>query len=208
MSDLEAPREIILEARNDGQNLQLLERVFQSSKIKAETVSKDPIKIKLPATTRAVSVLLLLLEELKPEGNIVLGNGRIYNIDEEGISKLRRIAIRSLSTEVADQVQPGKSQPREFVNQPVVTEKNYRADIQKESEIPQAFQSQGFKSNEITTMTMTFALLMGVIASFVAILAFAGKMEQLYADFIFGVALIGAISVIHRYAGAFKQSRS
>ena len=208
MSESEAPREIILEARNDGQNLQLLQRVFQSSRIKVETVSSDPIRIKLPATTRAVSVLLLLLEELKPEGSIILDSGSTYNIDEEGISKLRRIAIRSLSTEAADKTQTAsRSRPMQVASAPLV-EQDVRGDVQTDFEMRRPAELQGFRSNEVTVMTMMFALLIGVVAAFVTILAFVGKMEQLYADFIFAVSVVGAISVMHRYAGAFKQSKS
>ncbi|MDH2900308.1 MAG: hypothetical protein PXY39_05005 [archaeon] len=208
MSESEAPREIVLEARNDGQNLQLLQRVFQSSRIKVETVSSDPIRIKLPATTRAVSVLLLLLEELKPEGSIILDGGSTYNIDEEGISKLRRIAIRSLSTETAEKTQTAsRSHPVQVGSAPLVAQ-DVRGDVQTEFEMRRPSELQGFRSNEVTVMTMMFALLIGVVAAFVTILAFVGKMDQLYSDFIFGVAVVGAISVMHRYAGAFKQSKS
>jgi hypothetical protein len=208
MSELEAPREIVLEARNDGQNLQLLQRVFQGSRIKAETLSSDPIRIKLPATTRAVSVLLLLLEELKPEGSIILDSGNSYNIDEEGISKLRRIAIRSLSTEAADKAQSVQRSQSAQVSSPALPSQDVPIDIQSETGIRPISQSQGFKSNEVAVMTMMFALLIGVVAAFVTILAFVGKLEQLYSDFIFAAAVIGAISVIHRYAGAFRQSTS
>jgi hypothetical protein len=208
MSESEAPREIILEARNDGQNLQLLQRVFQSSRIKVETVSSDPIRIKLPATTRAVSVLLLLLEELKPEGNIILDGGNTYNIDDEGISKLRRIAIRSLSTETTDRALTTKTYDVPHVSSPPVATAEIHTDMQADSEVRRIPQTSGFRSNEVTVMTMMFALLIGVVAAFVTVLAFVGKMEQLYADFIFGVAVVGAISIVHRYAGAFKQSKS
>ena len=204
----EAPREIILEARNDGQNLQLLQRVFQTSRIKVETVSSDPIRIKLPATTRAVSVLLLLLEELKPEGNIILDNGSTYSIDDEGLSKLRRIAIRSLSAETPDKTHsPTRSHGPLAATSSHVTEE-IRDDGRSDSEMRRDLELQGFKSSEVTVMTMMFALLIGVVAAFVTILTFVGKLEQLYADLIFGVAVVGAISVIHRYAGAFKESKS
>jgi hypothetical protein len=205
MSELK-PGEIILEARNDGQNLQVLQRVFQSSKIKFETMSKDPIRIKLPATTRAVSVLLLLLDELKPEGNIILDNGISYNIDEDGISKLRRLAIRSLSTEPSEKSILTPKQASQSVALPVTLDPQRDAAI--DSEKARVSDARGFKSNEVTAMTMMFALLIGVVAAFVTLLAFLGKMEQLYTDVILGVAILGAISVVHRYAGAFKMSKS
>jgi hypothetical protein len=214
MSESEAPREIILEARSTGQNLQLLQRVFQSSRIRAETLSRDPIRIKLPATTRAVSVLLLLLEELKPEGSIMLDGGGTYNIDEEGMSKLRRIAIRSLSTEAPEKPLTAVTHDvSQAPNTTITTAQQVRRDLQTESQsrrplVQEEQQTGGFKSNEVTVMTMMFALLIGVVAAFVTILAFVGKMEQLYTDFIFAVAALGAISIVHRYAGAFKQSKS
>jgi hypothetical protein len=205
MSELQFPREIILEVRNDGQNLQVLERVFRSSKIKFETLSRDPIRIKLPATTRAVSVLHLLLDELKPEGTIILDRESPYKIDEEGISKLRRIAIRSLSTETSDKAM---LTPKPQASQIASQREETQADISINSEVAPVSSGEGFKSNEVTTMTLSFALLIGVVAAFVALLAFFGKVEQLYATVILGVALVGAISVIHRYAGAFKKSKS
>jgi hypothetical protein len=209
MSESEAPREIILEARNDGQNLQLLQRVFQSSRIKAETLSQDPIRIKLPATTRAVSVLLLLLEELRPQGSIILEGGGAYNIDDEGLSKLRRIAIRSLSTEPPERILNAVRPQVAQVPSPTLGDQQMRSDIQRETEIRHISENnEGFKSNEVTVMTMMFALLIAVVAAFVTLLAFVGKMEQLYTDFIFAVAALGAISIVHRYAAAFKHSKS
>jgi hypothetical protein len=208
MSETEAPRQIILEARNDGQNLQLLQRVFQSSKIKVETVSTDPIRIKLPATTRAVSVLLLLLEELKPDGSIILDGDNSYDIDDEGLSKLRRIAIRSLSSQAPEKTPSiSRPQPSQTASQSIGIEDTH-GEVRTDLDIHKSSELQGFKSNEVTGVTNMFILLIGIVASFVAILTFVGKLEQIYAALILVIVVVGAISVMHRYAGAFKQGKS
>ncbi len=204
MAETETPREIVLEARNDGQNLDLLQRVFQSSKIKAETVSSDPIKIKIPATTRAVSVLLLLLDELKPEGNVILDNGNSYGIDKEGLSKLRRIAIKSLSDEVPEK-NLASARPRQAAMRVPVDSNQPRSEARPE---PVVIGSRGFKSNEISLLTMMFSVLIGVVATFVTLLAILGKIGEIYSVFILGACVIGVFSIMHRYVASFKESRS
>jgi hypothetical protein len=205
MAEAESPREIILEARNDGQNLELLQRVFQSSRIKAETVSRDPIRIKIPATTRAVSVLLLLLDELKPAGNIILDNGSSYSIDEEGLSKLRRIAIKSLSNEVPEKdVASSKSRPASALRSN--SSEEMKIDVQSNPGLIANDLAHGFKSSEISLLTMVFSLLIGIVATFVTLLAFLGKIGELYSVVILGTCVIGAFSLMHRYVSAFKES--
>jgi hypothetical protein len=206
MTETEAPREIVLEARNDGQTLELLQRVFQSSRIKTETVSSNPIRIKIPATTKAVSVLLLLLDELKPEGNIIMDNGSSYSIDEEGLSKLRRIAIKSLSTE---QEIP-RPRPEAVATTTTTTTKplpsvDSQTDLRRPLPKPAP---QVFRSTDVSLLTMIFALLIGVVATFVTLLSILGKIDGLYTVVILGACVIGAFSVMHRYAGAFKENRS
>ncbi len=205
MTETEAPREIVLEARNDGQTLELLQRVFQSSRIKTETVSSNPIRIKIPATTKAVSVLLLLLDELKPEGNIIMDNGSSYSIDEEGLSKLRRIAIKSLSTE---QEIP---RPRvEAVATTTTTTTKPLPSVDSQTDLQRAVPKpapQVYRSTDVSLLTMIFALLIGVVATFVTLLSILGKIDGLYTVVILGACVIGAFSVMHRYAGAFKESR-
>ncbi len=199
------PREIMLEVRKDGQNLGLIEKALQNSRIRFEIVSNDPIRIKLPATTRAVSVLLLLLNELKPVGSIILDNGSTYGIDEEGLCKLRRIAIRSLSNgapvkEVVE-IKPQKTEP---IPEAVSTVKESNSTLPQNPSVVETAESHGFKSSQVSSLTMMFALLIGVAATFETVLAILGKIGGAYSIFILGACIIGTFSVMHRYASAFK----
>lgn len=210
----EAPREIILEARRDGESLETLQRVFSSSKIKIETVSNDPIRIRLPATTRAMEVLLLLLEELRPEGNITLDNGRTYAINDDGLSKLRRLVVRSLSKSdtsnrlvlTPDTVMP---KSRSFNAAPI----QERIESNEPLPLPSAdgrstSARSGFRSKQVALITVTFLAVVGISIGATTLLALADKISESFVIFILGAAVIGAFSVIHRYASGFKESIS
>lgn len=224
----EAPREILLETKSDGRSLQVLQKVFESSKIRAETVSSDPIRVKLPATTRAVTVLLMLLEELKPEGSIIFDDGSAYSIDE-GLSKLRRLAIRSLSSvEETEEEEKAPNLVREFAPEPSVvptplpeTSKlppSVEEHVERRSEFirplehsPRPYPQEalrGFKSRDIALLTLAFLALISIAIGSATTLALAGRIGEVSIVLLLVICIVGALSIIHRYASAFKQGLS
>jgi hypothetical protein len=211
MSAAEDPRQILLEVRVDEPNLDLIEKAFQNSKIRTETLSKEnPIRIRIPATTRAVGLLLILLEELAPKGKIILDDGSTLDIDQEGLSKLRRLAIRSLSN--TSQIQAPTPRPRTdttaLQEQRKITSVETPLDNRSRLTEREQVEHVGFRSDQITIMTFSFLVIVGIAIGSATWLAIAGKIGELSSDFILGACIIGVFSVVHRYATALRNSRA
>lgn len=216
MTVVEAPRQIVLEARVDEQNLVLIEKVFQNSRIKTEMISKeDPIRLRIPATTRAVGLLLILLEELAPKGKIILDDGSTFDIDEEGLSKLRRLAIRSLSNV------PQQTSPLQKPRSSAVAASSYAAPTPKEVQEQEEEESEnievrtrvrareGSESNRtVAIMTLAFLVIVGIVIGSATWLAISGRIGEISSDFILGACIVGTFSVIHRYASGLKSGRA
>ncbi len=216
----EDPRQIVLEVKVDDPNLDLIERAFQNSKIKAETLSKEnPIRIRIPATTRAVGLLLILLEELAPKGKIILDDGNTLDIDEDGLSKLRRLAIKSLSTTTSESSQVQTLSPPRLPNTTskapnIQREKRSQGEGEevevKKSSTPSQSNETVNKStttNQLGLMTFAFLVIVGIAIGSATWLAISGRIGELSSDFILGACIIGAFSVIHRYASALKNGQ-
>lgn len=165
-----------------------------------------------------MEVLLLLLEELRPEGNITLDNGRTYTIDDDGLAKLRRLVVRSLSKGDVPgrlQVGPGISNvlPRStplgqlpsYETRVPSTPPPANMNVSPPAQ-PSTSAQAGFHSRQIALITVTFLAVVGIAIMAATWLAVVGKISDLFVIFILGAAVIGAFSVIHRYASAFKQS--
>lgn len=217
MTVVEAPRQIVLEARVDEQNLVLIEKVFQNSRIKTEMISKeDPIRLRIPATTRAVGLLLILLEELAPKGKIILDDGSTFDIDEEGLSKLRRLAIRSLSNV------PQQTSPLQKPRSSAVAASSYAAPTPKEVQEQEEEEEsenieartrvrarEGSESNRtVAIMTLAFLVIVGIVIGSATWLAISGRIGEISSDFILGACIVGTFSVIHRYASGLKSGRA
>jgi PPE-repeat protein len=218
----EDPRQIVLEVKVDDPNLDLIERAFQNSKIKAETLSKEnPIRIRIPATTRAVGLLLILLEELAPKGKIILDDGNTLDIDEDGLSKLRRLAIKSLSTTTTSASQVQQTLPPPTKPPPTSQLPNLQRETQsqeeeenqvKKSSTPSQFTENEpiikSSTNQLGMMTFAFLVIVGISIGSATWLAISGRIGELSSDFILGACIIGAFSVIHRYASALRNTRA
>lgn len=211
-----------------GENYDLILKTLQNSKIKFEiTSSKDPLRIKLPATAKSASILILLLEELRPGGSsVILDNGKTYRVDDDGLQKLRRLVVRSLtSSNVLDQqseVAPTSvaaaaaiieearhySTPTKIASKEGSTINIQDGKVNDEAEISQVRSTFGFRSQEIALLTITFLAVVAITIGATTWLGLSGKLGQIFVAFILGASVIGVFSLIHRYVDTFRHSVS
>jgi hypothetical protein len=188
-------REIIFEASTTAtQNMLYVQDVLLRSNVKCELISLTPGRLRMPATTRSLTILLTLLEEGKPEGTLTLDGGLRFNVDEEGLSRLRRIVIRTLE-KAADE--------RNYFSKPFIGTRPSSTQS-NESFFGSRKKSTRFDSNFILVLTTCLIAFVAILIGFGVLLGFEGKIGQFSLASIFGISVVGVFSLMLRYVSSFK----
>lgn len=202
---MSAPSQILIEVKTDEKTCDFIQRALSNSAIQFQMESKEPLKIRLPATTNALSILVAIFEEKKSlvQGQIILPDGLSYEIGEKGLRELKVVLIQALAR--PQRPQDTTPQPtthwivdllREGLKDPGATSKLVR-------ELSSAFrgdpQTLITETKQVTNVTLAILLLLGGVIAATSILAGLGRISGDATGFIFGAILGSAFTFLQRY---------
>lgn len=197
--------EILIDVKTDEETSGFIQQALVNCRVPFRMVSKDPLKIRLPATINALSLIVTILDEKKSliEGQVSLPDGRSYEVEEKGIQELKSELMQFL--EQPQPVQQMDVAPtthwfvdilRELLKDSEATSKLVREISSAIRGDPQALMAE---TKQVTNVTLAILIILcGVIVA-TSILAGLGRMSGDATGFIFGTILGSAFTFLQRY---------
>lgn len=201
---MSAPQ-ILAEIRTDNEISEFIQLAFANSGIPFQIESSQPLRLRLPSTIAALSVLIAVVEEKRTmiQGQVVMPDGLVYEITEKGITELKSVLATALAKPKTSQETP--SQPtsnwivdllREALRDPDATSKLVR---ELSSAIKGSPETLVTEIRQVTRVTIAILIILGAVVTATALLAGFGRISGDATGFIFGTILGSAFTFLQRY---------
>jgi hypothetical protein len=198
-------RQILLNIEVNEETGEFIQRALVNSRIQFQIESKEPLKIRLPATINVLSNIIAILEEKTSliQGQVILPSGQSFDVDEKGIKDLKNELIQALSKPQATQIAPTQPTTNWIVEVLSLSLQNPEATSKLVRELSTAIkgdpQALITETKQVTHVSLLILGILGGVIAATSILAGLGKISGDATGFIFGTVLGSAFTFLQRY---------